>query len=80
MVWAQVMPNGLLSYRLLGNSYKAHDYVTLLSSYAVPIAALNLDMSFSFQQDNAPIHRSKLTKDFFKNTLITTLNWPPRSP
>ena len=24
MVWAQVMPNGLLSYRLLGNSYKAH--------------------------------------------------------
>ena len=80
MVWAQAMPIGLLSYMLLGNSYKAHDFVTLLSNYAVPIATINLGMSFSFQQDNAPIHRSKFTKDLFKNTSITTLNWPHRSP
>ena len=29
---------------------------------------------------NAPIHQAKVTKDFFKNSTITTLNWPPRSP
>ena len=80
MVWSLVMPNGLLSYRVLSNSYKARDYVTLLSRYAVPIAVLNLGMSFCFQQDNAPIHRSKVTQDFFKTNSIRVLNWPPRSP
>jgi len=80
MVWMSVLPNGLLSYRLLHKTYKAHDYIDLLSKSAVPIAALNLGTSFCFQQDNAPIHRSKLTKEFFNRSSIRTLNWPPRSP
>jgi len=80
MVWTLVMPNGLLCYRFLAKSFKAHDYVNLLRICAVPIAALNLGVSFSYQQDNAPIHQAKITKNFFKMASITTLNWPPRSP
>jgi len=80
MVWALVMPNGLLTYRIISGTYKAQDYVNLLTRHAVPIAALNLGLSFCLQQDNAPIHRAKLTKEFLKNNSIAALNWPPRSP
>ena len=80
MVWILVMPIGLLSYLILSKSFKAHYYVILLRKCTLPITALNLGVSFCYQQDNAPIHQAKVTKDFFKNSSITTVNWPPRSP
>jgi len=80
MVWMLFIPNGLLTYKLLAKRYQAHDYVSLLTKCAVPIAALNLELSFTFQQDNSAIHRSKLTTDFLAMSSIKTLNWPPRSP
>ena len=33
-----------------------------------------------FRRDNAPIHVSKSTVEWFKNKNITTVNWPPNSP
>ena len=33
-----------------------------------------------FQQDNAAIHTSKLTKDWFKTKNIEVLDWPTKSP
>ena len=33
-----------------------------------------------FQQDNAAIHTSKLTKDWFKTKIIEVLDWPTKSP
>ena len=75
-----VMPNELLTCRLLPKPYKAHDDVSLLTKCYVPIAALNLGLPFTFQQVNAPIHRSKLITDFFAMSSIKTLNWSPCSP
>ena len=33
-----------------------------------------------FQQDNAKIHSSKKTKEWFENAAIPVLEWPPYSP
>ena len=33
-----------------------------------------------FQLDNAPIHTSKLTKDWFKTINVEVLYWPTKSP
>lgn len=33
-----------------------------------------------FQQDNAPIHKSRKTKEFFEANGLTTLPWPANSP
>ena len=35
---------------------------------------------FIFQQDNAPVHTSKLLKTFFKENDFELLPWPANSP
>ncbi|CAB4488436.1 unnamed protein product [Rhizophagus irregularis] len=34
----------------------------------------------SFQQDNAPIHTAKITKDWLKKNKIAIIDWPANSP
>lgn len=35
---------------------------------------------YYFQQDNAPIHNSKSTKEFFERKKIQLIEWPAKSP
>ena len=40
----------------------------------------NSDRRWIFQQDNAPIHTAKFTKDWYVNNEVEVLEWPPHSP
>src|SRR5205814_5659215 len=40
----------------------------------------NLKRDFIFQQDNAAIHTTKITKEWFKEQAFTVMEWPPNSP
>ena len=35
---------------------------------------------YAFQQDNASIHKSRLTMNFFANSEISLMKWPGQSP
>ena len=37
-------------------------------------------VEYEFQQDNAPVHTSKLTKTFFDDSNINLMKWPGQSP
>ena len=39
-----------------------------------------MPQQFIFQQDNCPIHVSKQAHEFFSNSNIDILKWPPGSP
>lgn len=80
MVWAILFPNGLVSYRFIGRRFRSKEYTEILNAVGLPMCALNIGQKFYFQQDNAPIHNSRVTKEFFKSSDITVLKWPPRSP
>lgn len=80
MVWAMIMPNGLLSYKIMMGKQNSQKYISILENYALPIIRLNYEKDVIFQQDNCPIHVSKETKNFIKNQNIRFLNWPPYSP
>jgi transposase len=54
-------------------------YVQILEDNLLPIIE-NTDEELIYQQDNDPKHTAKITKAFFKNNNITTLEWPPGSP
>ena len=80
MVWVMILPSGLVSHKIMERQTKSKDYINLLRMIAVPISQMNLGQEFWFQQDNAPIHRSKETKEFIISTNMKVLSWPPRSP
>jgi len=80
MVWALILPNCLLSYEIMIGKQNSAKYIELIKSKAIPIIKLNLKESFLYQQDNAPIHVSKETLNFFKESKVKLLDWPSYSP
>ena len=75
-----VFPNGLLSYEIMKGRQCSSKYIEIFKSKAIPLIKLNYKQQMTFQQDNAPIHVSKLTTDFLLNESINVLPWPPYSP
>jgi len=80
MVWAMVLPNGLLSYKLLNRDFRSPSYIELLSRTIVPISKLNYAENFWFQQDNSRIHTARIVKEWMTEAHFPVLPWPARSP
>lgn len=80
MVWAMLLPNGLLSYRIMNGKQNSESYIQIIRESALPILKLNYSHKMTFQQDNAPIHSSKTSKKFFNDLGIELLPWAPYSP
>ncbi|MGL4390516.1 MAG: transposase, partial [Carnobacterium maltaromaticum] len=80
MVWAMVLPNGLLSYKILNRDFKSPAYLDLLCRTVVPIGKLNYGNYFWFQQDNSRIHTARIVKEWMAAAHFPVLSWPARSP
>ena len=80
MVWAMLMPNGLLSYRILEGKQNSSKYINILTTSAMAIMKLNYRSTLTYQHDNAPIHVSKQTKKALKNCDLKVIEWPAYSP
>lgn len=79
-IWGMLLPNGKLVITELHQWSKSEDYVNLLRGFALPIMELETGGDFIFQQDNASIHTSKETLEWFRRREISVLDWPSRSP
>jgi len=80
LLWLLVLPNGLLSYRVIQGNLDADKYIDLLRTTAVPMMKLNYGDDFMFQEDNAPVHKAGKVKHFMIASNIKVLDWPPKSP
>lgn len=80
MVWGMLLPNGLMSYRILEGNQKSCNYVEILKNSVFPIMRINFKEKLMFQQDNCRTHVSKETKKFFQSSGMQTLDWPANSP
>lgn len=58
------------------HGFTSRSYLTLLEEMIPTI----WEPGLIFMQDNAPIHSSRLIKDWFENHQITLMDWPPHSP
>ena len=52
----------------------------MLENNLLPFAKRMHGANYVFQQDNTPIHTSKLTRTFFQERNVNVLSWPARSP
>jgi len=59
----------------------AAKYVEILDSCLWPVIARHFpDDNYCFQDDNAPVHRARLTKTFTDENKIKAMEWPAQSP
>lgn len=79
MVWAMVLPNGLISYAIMRGRQNSKTYTKIIRR-AIYIMKLSFKEEFIFQQDNCPLHVSKYSRNFFTQENIKLLEWPPYSP
>ena len=63
-------------YQRTINASRSHVDSTLLSTGLLPI----YQPGQPFQQDNAQIHNSKMTKEWHEKHGIWVIDWPPCSP
>ena len=80
MVWAMVLPNGILAYEVMEGKQNSDTYIKILKEKAFKIIKLNFKEKMIFQQDNCPIHTSRKTKQFIQDSGYDILEWPPYSP
>lgn len=80
MVWAGFCYGGKTPMCFISTKMNAAMYVDLLDSELIEFAEQIYGDNWTFQQDNAPIHSAKHTKEFFNTRNIPLLDWPAKSP
>ena len=56
LVCLMVLPNGLVSHKIISSKFKAVNYIDLLKQQAIPIMKLNFHDEFVFQEENSIRH------------------------
>jgi predicted transcriptional regulator len=76
--WASLGPIVPLSGSVTGSTHRE-----TLEDYAIPTLkayARQAKKKFVFQEDNAPVHTSKIAREFLKTQKVELLPWPAQSP
>jgi transposase len=80
MVWGAFTSTSKSTLAFISNKMNSIAYQEMLESHLLPFINELNDENISFQQDNAPIHVSGSTKEWFDNQNIDLLDWPAISP
>lgn len=80
MLWGAFSVNGTLEIQFTSSKMKSKDYIDVLKMSLKPFLRANRRRNLIFQQDNAAIHASKETKNWFNEENINVLPWPACSP
>lgn len=81
MVWGCIGYEGVGKLTIIDGTIDSVKYTRILSSYLdESIEGLNISGDPIFQQDNAPCHTSKYTREFFEFNNIDVMQWPAQSP
>ena len=76
MVWGALFYSGATRLARLDGRVNSAQYIEVLESELLPHRG-----EFTlFQQDYAPIHNSRQSKEFFRDNNVEVLSWSPQSP
>jgi transposase len=80
MIWASFGWLGKSSICFIDGRMNSYGYREVLKNHLIDIGDKMGGTSWIFQQDNAPVHRSKVNVAWFKTQKINLLPWPSLSP
>ena len=80
MEWARVSRKAKMEFVVVNGIFNADEYGKTLEIHFLPFCDEYYPDICVFQQDNAPAHTTKHTKDFFIEEEINNMGSPPRIP
>lgn len=80
MVWAAFGFNGRTPIRFIDGRLNAQGYCQVLQQGLWPHRWNLADAPMVFQQDNAPVHTARVTKQWLQQRNVLVLPWPAKSP
>jgi transposase len=80
MIWASFGSKGKSEICFVDGKLNATGYRNVLENHLANCGESIGGSNWKFQQDNAPIHRAKVTIEWFKEQKINVIDWPPYSP
>lgn len=80
MVWGAFSSKGRLNLAFPSCRMNSKEYTDVLQACLLPFKRKYRRTKFIFQQDNAAIHSSRETMEWFQSHKVEVLEWPARSP
>ena len=80
MIWGAFSSFGTSEIVFIDGRMNSTVYQTMLKTHLLGYMARWPHIEFIFQQDNAPVHASKSTREWLCNNSISVVEWPARSP
>lgn len=80
MVWGAITFYGTIDLIFIDQKMNGDRFKTLLESVFPKLKDLFGPIPWIFQQDNAPIHNSRVVKSFISSQNVNIMTWPPYSP
>lgn len=81
MVWGCITYHGVGTLTRMDGNINSDKYIQIIDNNLWPVIARHFpDNNYIFQDDNAPVHRSRATKTFMEDNHINTMEWPAQSP
>lgn len=80
MIWAAFGYQGKTEIAFIQGTMNSQGYQSVLEQFLLPVADEISGDGWVFQQDNAAVHTSRSTAQWFEDKHIQVLEWPARSP
>lgn len=80
MFWSAIGTKCKAPLIVLKGTVDTDKYIDILESHFLPWFRENCPETHTFQQDNAPAHRSRRSIEFINNQNLKLLDWPANSP
>lgn len=80
MIWGGFSARWKTQLVILNGLQDSSKYLKTLQNTLLPFTAVNHGDDYIFQQDNAPIHTSRVTKEWFTSQNMSVFDWPSKSP
>lgn len=81
MVWGCITYDSVGTLCLVDGNITALKYIDILDEHLWPVIARHFsDKPYLFQDDNSPVHRARITREFKVYNNIPSITWPAQSP
>ena len=81
MVWGCICYNGVGTLTHVEGNINAVKYISIIDDNLWPVIARHFpDENYTFMDDNAPVHRAHVVREYMENNNIHHTEWPAQSP